>query len=68
MAKEFAAGEFLLQRGAVLDNHRIGGKRRMLMDQTGDHIFAGSRLAGDQHRYSGRRHLFNEKLDVAHRL
>ena len=35
------------------------------MNQAGNHILAGARFAGDQHRYPGRGHLVDQKLDVA---
>ena len=67
VAEELGLDQRLGQRrGADLDE-RLLGARRVVVDRVRDHLLAGARLAADEHRGVGPRHLRHLLVDLLDR-
>ena len=63
---EQLALEQMLGDGAAVDRDERSFASRCFMDLSGNHLFAGTRLAADEHRRERRRNLFDEPSDDLH--
>src|SRR5215472_15419443 len=66
IAKQFAFQKLVRDRGAVYLDEGFIGARRLRMNHTCHHFFAGSTLAADQDRGGGVSHLLDGHFDLEH--